>query len=84
MKITDIKTTPLLVPYTKPYYWAQGIVEGASVVLVEVHTDGGVVGFGESIGSPSPNAVQYYLKEAARICMGRDPFLNTRLMSEAY
>jgi len=84
MKITDIRTTPLLVPYTKPYYWAQGIVEGASVILVEVHTDGGIVGFGESIGSPSPRAVQYYLKEAARICMGRDPFSNTRLMSEVY
>ena len=84
MKITDIRTTPLLVPYTKPYYWAQGIVEGASVVLVEVHTEGNIVGFGESIGSPSPCAVQQYLKEAARICVGRDPFSNAGLMSEVY
>jgi hypothetical protein len=28
MKITKIKTTPLLVPYSKPYYWAQGVIEG--------------------------------------------------------
>jgi L-alanine-DL-glutamate epimerase-like enolase superfamily enzyme len=84
MKITEIKTIPLLVPYTKPYYWAQGTIDGASVILVEVHADDGTIGFGESIGSPSPQGVQSYLKEAARICMGRDPFSNTRLMTEVY
>lgn len=84
MKIVEIKTTPLLVPYTKPYYWAQGTIEGACVILVEVRTDDGTVGFGESIGSPSPQAVQCYLEQAARICMGRDPFSNARVMSEAY
>lgn len=84
MKIVEIKTTPLLVPYTKPYYWAQGTIEGASVILVEVHADDGTIGFGESISSPSPRGVQNYLKEAARICVGRDPFSNTRLMSEVY
>jgi muconate cycloisomerase len=84
MKITEIKTTPLLVPYTKPYYWAQGTIEGASVILVEVHADDGTIGFGESIGSPSPRGMQSYLNEAARICIGRDPFLNTRLMAEVY
>ncbi len=84
MKITEIKTTPLLVPYTKPFYWAQGTIDGACVILVEVHTDNGIIGFGESIGSPSPRGVQLYLDEAARICKGRDPFLNSRLMSDVH
>jgi L-alanine-DL-glutamate epimerase-like enolase superfamily enzyme len=84
VKITDIKTTPLLVPYSKPYYWAQGIIEGASVVLVEVHTDDGVIGYGESIGSPCPEAIEMYLQQAARLCIGRNPFSNARLMTEAY
>jgi L-alanine-DL-glutamate epimerase-like enolase superfamily enzyme len=84
MKITDIKTTPLLVPYSKPFYWAQGVTEGAYVVLVEVHTDAGIVGYGESIGTPSAEAIQAYLKCAARLCVGRDPFSNARLMSDAY
>jgi L-alanine-DL-glutamate epimerase-like enolase superfamily enzyme len=84
MKITEIKTTPLLVPYSKPYYWAQGVIEGACVVLVEVHTDEGVVGYGECIGSPSVQAVEAYLRCAARLCIGRDPFSNARLMAEAY
>jgi L-alanine-DL-glutamate epimerase-like enolase superfamily enzyme len=84
MKITDIKTTPLLIPYRQPYYWAQGVIEGACVILVEVHTDEGVVGYGESIGSPSTMAVEGYIQRAARICIGRDPFSNARLMAKAY
>ncbi len=54
MKIIDIKATPLLVPYKEPYYWAQGVVNGAEVLLIEIKTDAGLTGFGESISSPSP------------------------------
>jgi hypothetical protein len=36
MKISEIRTTPLLVPYKKPYHWAQGVVDTAGGVLVEV------------------------------------------------
>ncbi|SAL80743.1 galactonate dehydratase [Caballeronia arvi] len=84
MKIVDIKTTPLLIPYTRPYYWAHGVIRGASVILVEVHTDEGIVGYGESIASPSPTAIAAYIQEAAKLCIGRNPFGNARLMAEAY
>ena len=49
MKITEVRTTPLLVPYTKPYYWAQGRIDGACVILVEVLTDEDITGYGECI-----------------------------------
>lgn len=84
MKITSIKTTPLLVPYTKPYHWAQGVIEGAGVILVEVHTDAGIVGYGESVSTPAADAIVAYLKHAADICIGRSPFENARLMADAY
>jgi L-alanine-DL-glutamate epimerase-like enolase superfamily enzyme len=84
LKITRVETTPLLVPYRKPYHWAQGIIHGASVVLVEVHTDEGLVGIGESIGASSSTAIQAYLELAASICIGRSPFENSRLMGECY
>lgn len=84
MKISKIVTTPLLVPYEKPYYWAQGIIYGAGVILVEVHTDDGQIGYGESVATPSAEAIQSYLKIAGDICIGRSPFENTRLMAEAY
>jgi muconate cycloisomerase len=84
LKITDIRTTPLLVPYHKPYHWAQGVIHGAEVILVEVHTDIGLVGYGESVATPSAEAIQSYLKLAGNICLGHSPFENSRLMASAY
>lgn len=84
MKISCIKTTPLLVPYKKPFHWAQGITHSAGVLLVEVHTDEGIIGIGECIATPSASAIQSYLKLAESICLGRDPFENTRLIGECY
>ena len=84
MKISRITTTPLLVPYKKPYHWAKGVILGAGVVLVEMYTDDGLVGIGESIATPSAMAIESYLKAAGNICIGRSPFENTRLMGECY
>ncbi|MCP4979930.1 MAG: mandelate racemase/muconate lactonizing enzyme family protein, partial [Gammaproteobacteria bacterium] len=84
MKISKVITTPLLVPYNKPYHWAQGVIHGAEIILVEVHTDTGIVGYGESVATPSAEAVQAYLKLAGDICQGHSPFENARLMASAY
>ncbi len=84
MKVTGITTTPLLVPYKKPYHWAKGIIKGAGVVLIEVHTDDGLIGIGECVATPSAHAIEAYLKIAGDICTGRSPFENTRLMGECY
>ncbi|MDU8927785.1 mandelate racemase/muconate lactonizing enzyme family protein [Alisedimentitalea sp. MJ-SS2] len=84
MKVTAVKITPLLVPYKKPYYWAQGIIHGAEVLLVAVETDAGITGYGESIASPDALAVAGFLAKAGAMCVGRDPFDNARLMANAY
>ena len=84
MRISTIATTPLWLPYREPYYWAQGVTEGACVVLVEVRTDAGVTGYGESIGTPSAEAIQACLDAAGDVCEGRSPFENARLMGELY
>ncbi len=73
-----------MVPYKKPYHWAQGVIHGAEVILVEVHTDTGIVGYGESVATPSAEAIQSYLKLAGNICLGHSPFENSRLMANAY
>ncbi len=46
MRITRIETTPLRIPYKVPFHWAQGVIEAAEVVLVSVHTDEGITGYG--------------------------------------
>lgn len=84
MKIREIRLTPLLVPYSKPYYWAQGVIYGASVILVEVETEAGVIGYGESVSTPSAEAVVAHLKVAADICFGRDVFESAGLLREIY
>ena len=57
MKITEVRTTPLHVLFKTPYHWALGVDEGADVVLVEIATDAGLTGIGESMGQPSAAAV---------------------------
>ena len=47
MKIREIKITPLLLPYAQPYYWFQGVTQGAEVLLIEICGENGSVGFGE-------------------------------------
>ena len=84
MKITEINTTPLLIPYQKPFHWAQGVIDAAEVVLVEVKTDARVIGYGESIGSPSAVAIQALLQQAGSLCIGQDVFHYASLMRRVY
>jgi len=84
LKITEVRTRPLLVPYTSPYHWAQGVIDGAMVILVEVDTDEGYTGYGESIGTPSAEGIQSYVNLAGKNCINRSPFENAQLMAEAY
>ena len=84
MKITEVNTTPLLVPYKAPFHWAQGVIDAAEVILVEVKTDTGVTGYGESIGSPSAPAIEHLLSKAGALCIGHSPFENTRLIQNAW
>jgi len=84
LKITEVRTTPLLVPYTSPYHWAQGVIDGATVILVEVHTDEGLTGYGESVGTPSAEGIQSYIDMAGAICIDRSPFENAQLMAQTY
>ena len=84
MKISEVVTTPLWIPYEQPFHWSQGVTHGAEVIMVEVHTDEGVIGYGESIATPSAEAVSAHLSLAADFCVGRSPFENARLIGEAY
>ena len=65
LQISPIVTTPLWIPCKRPYHFAQGTIHGAGVILIEVRTDEGVVGYGESIATPSAEGIQAYLSRAA-------------------
>ncbi|MGI8420728.1 MAG: mandelate racemase/muconate lactonizing enzyme family protein [Gaiellaceae bacterium] len=72
MKITRIDVTPLAVPLAQEVHWAGGVQRGANIVRFAVHTDDGVVGYGESI-CEEPRAVAAHGESMARQFVGRSP-----------
>jgi L-alanine-DL-glutamate epimerase-like enolase superfamily enzyme len=84
MKITRIETKPLRIPYKTPFHWAQGVIEAAEVILICVHTDEGITGYGESMSSASASAIQSFLHKAGELCLGHSPFQINTLLRRAY
>src|SRR4051794_32275033 len=72
MRITRVEATPLAIPLAQEFHWAGGAQVGANLVLFSVHTDDGVVGYGESI-CEDPRAVVAHGELIARQLVGRSP-----------
>ena len=84
MKITAIKTTPLLCKFKQPYHWSQGINYGAPVILIEVETDKGVVGIGEATASPVIAPVLAILEDAIPHFIGKSAYDGNRIIWNYY
>ena len=69
MKITNIKVTPVNIPLEVPMLWTGGYYPGTSKAVIEVETDEGVIGLGES---PSAHLVQV-VKDLTPHLIGMDP-----------
>jgi len=84
VKITRVEARPLRIAYKKLYHWAHGVNDAADVVLVCVHTDEGVTGYGESISCSAPDVVPQLLKQAEPWCVGQNPFEINNLLRRVY
>ena len=72
MKIKDIRLTPLFSKFKMPYVWAMGKNLGQTTILVEIETDAGVVGYGETAPTmTSPEAIQTLLLTAKTVLLGQ-------------
>jgi L-alanine-DL-glutamate epimerase-like enolase superfamily enzyme len=67
MRVTSVEATPLAIPLAQEFHWSGGAQEGANLVLFAVHTDDGVVGYGESICEDPVAVVSYGLLMADQI-----------------
>lgn len=47
MKITDLRATPVNIPFVAPYRFSYGAMASVTKTVVEVETDSGIVGLGE-------------------------------------
>jgi muconate cycloisomerase len=84
MKIKNIRTTPLLCKFKQPYHWAQGVNWAAPVILIEVETDEGVTGTGESVASPTIEPVHAILQDAIPQFIGKSIYDGNRTIADYY
>jgi L-alanine-DL-glutamate epimerase-like enolase superfamily enzyme len=80
MKITDLRTTIVSVPFRKLYPWRLGLSRGLTAVLVELTSDTGVVGVGESpCLFPPAEAFKGAIDACVPLIIGEDPFDHERI-----
>jgi L-alanine-DL-glutamate epimerase-like enolase superfamily enzyme len=73
MKITRVDITPVSVAFLEPELWAWGERRGISSVILQVHTDEGLVGLGEAVGNPSAPIIVEALRHSLSVIEGWDP-----------
>jgi len=78
MKITDLTITPVNVPLEAPIRWPWGVRVETSRIIVQLHTDEGIVGLGETLGGES---IPVILKGMKGKLMGENPFDLERILS---
>jgi L-alanine-DL-glutamate epimerase-like enolase superfamily enzyme len=84
LKITGIRTTPLFCKFKQPYHWAQGVTLGAPVVLIEIETEAGITGIGESVVSPTIEPVLAIIRDAIPHFVGQSIYDGNRLIADYY
>jgi muconate cycloisomerase len=83
MKITEIRTTPLSLRFKQPYHWAGRVDLGSAAVLIEVETDEGLVGIGESTATFPADDVLNTLQGISSLFIRESPFDIERLFDRA-
>ena len=83
MKIAAIRTTPLALAFREPYHWAGRVDHAGAVVLVEVTTDDGLTGVGESVAAFPAEGVVAALQGVAPSFVGQPVFDVERLVTQA-
>ena len=83
MKITEIIAHPLSVALEQGRWTAHEFMERAQIVLVEVRTDQGIVGFGEIAGGPQ-NVIVEFVKMFSLVVQGMDPLGHTEIWTKLF
>jgi glucarate dehydratase len=70
MKVVDLKVTCVTVPMEAPLRWSMGVETGTTRGIIEVVTDEGIIGIGETYGG---NAIEHAIATARPYVLGLDP-----------
>lgn len=83
IRITAVRTTPLFLTFKEPYHWAGRVDYGCAVVLVEIETDAGITGIGESTASLAAEGTVAALRAVEPLFIGQSVHDVARLCHEA-
>ncbi|MBN2205630.1 MAG: mandelate racemase/muconate lactonizing enzyme family protein [Thermoleophilia bacterium] len=83
MRIAAIRTTPLALAFKEPYHWAGRVDDGAGVVLVEVETEGGLTGVGESVAALPADGTLAAIRAVTPLFLGQPAHDIERLVTAA-
>jgi muconate cycloisomerase len=83
MNIARIQTTPLALEFKEPYHWAGRVDYAAGIVLVEVETDDGLLGIGESVAAFPADGTVAALRGVAPLFIGQPAYDIERLITAA-
>ncbi|HWE61108.1 MAG TPA: mandelate racemase/muconate lactonizing enzyme family protein [Chloroflexota bacterium] len=86
MIITDVTIIPLSYPLPQPMADAIHYIPNRPALLVQVHTDEGIIGLGEAAAYGGPLAVAGVIvrEELRPLLLGEDPFRVERLWQKMY
>lgn len=87
MQITNIICHPISVPLDTPFYFSQGWVHKRQSLIIEIITDEGITGWGESLchGLQPPQISQAFIENVFKpMLIGRNPFDAEVLWEEMY
>jgi muconate cycloisomerase len=83
MKITGLRATPLALKFREPYHWAGRVDHGAVNLLIEVETDEGITGYGETTAGRPAEVAGAAIAGVAPLLVGQSPFDVERLIHGA-
>ncbi|MEX2650635.1 MAG: enolase C-terminal domain-like protein [Alphaproteobacteria bacterium] len=81
MRISSIAVTPVNVPFVAPIRWSGGANADWTRLIIEMRTDDGLVGLGETLGGGVTKAL--IDTEIAAMFLGEDPFDLARMLAKA-
>lgn len=77
MRITNIKAMAVNVPLAAPIRWSWGVRRETTRLIIQVETDEGICGLGETMGRVGADSVHY----ESRKLIGEDPFNVERILA---
>jgi glucarate dehydratase len=81
MRIAEIKVTTVNVPFVAPIRWSGGANEDWTRLVIEMRTDDGLTGLGETLGGAVTRTL--IETEIAAMFLGEDPFDVERILTKA-